>query len=321
MKYRFPLLAGFRNELVGHFKSMGWQIREALPEIEFSEELIVLDGHKGGLSGVFYDEDKKQYCDPSYLISDYIKDEIGERIIVYNNVLKSTAKRFNEIDRYFVVDGLRVDKTTLLHFVVEDKFIDYGISEEEAYEYLYYCVVLNETSKWILAESLDSNNNGFPDNALINKLMELPECLTALFSSWLLKESEVVTSINYAKAFHFLMNLKKSRGMYNDYISFTAVPILVVIKAIEKLRKGYPFKKSMLEVWIALYSELYEMLNEEYPFDEVEGFVKEKMRLQEVALEMYFKTDISDCDNLLVLISEENIHKYRGRILGRKFNL
>jgi len=319
MKDRFPLLAGLRNELVGHFKSMGWKIPETFPEIEFSEELIVLKGHQCGLSGFYIDEQSINCTDPAYLISDYKNDEKGERIIIYNKVLKSTAKKFHEDDRYFIADGKRVDKTTLLHLIVEGKYFDYGISEEDAYEYLYYCAVINETGKWILAESFDSNNNGFPDKVLIDTLMELPECLTALFSSWLLKKSEDVSCINYSKAFHYLMESQKWRGMYNDFIIFKTVPIPVVIKAIEKLRKGYPFKKSMLEVWIALYTELYEMMNEEYPFDEVDGFIKENKRLQEVALKMYFKTDNSDCDNILVLISEENKHKYRGRIAGRRF--
>jgi len=318
MKDKFPLLDRLRDELVNHFKVMGWKFTETFPEIVFSEELIILDEDKCGLGGIFYDKKNKIFHDPLYLISNYIKDEAGERIIVYNNVLKYTAKRFNEVDIY-VIDKESIHRTPRL--IMQMKGADYGISEEDAYEYLYYCAVLNETGKWILAETIDSNNNGFANRELIYTIMQLPECLTALFSSWLLKDNEDKACINFSKTFRFLMELqdRRYRGLYNEYKVFNGIPSCVAIKAIEKLKNEYSFNLIFFRVWVTLYAGLYDEQKGEIPFGEVEDFIRNNENMQEIALHVFWKTKLPECDDLLGLITVENKNKYRGRNHGKKF--
>lgn len=235
-KTEFPLIHKLMNSLLDKFKAQGWSFPEKLPEIYFSDEVILLPTDKeNGFRGINPDYSNN---DNYALLSSYNRD--GELlIIIYERVLLETAKKLEEDDRYIIVSlpsgGYeKVDKRNLLHFKQKGIENDYGISFEEARENLFYCAVLNEFSKWILVDTPIKDT--WKDNPL-NKYDHLHECLTALLSYWVCNEG----SRELNNSFVYLMFLHKKGediiGKYNRYSEYENFDPVSVINCIAICRK------------------------------------------------------------------------------------
>jgi hypothetical protein len=236
-KTEYPLVDELINSLLEKFKMQKWQFRENLPEIYFSDEIIQLPINKNGLRG-FYPNIKmiSPNKNEAALLSDYNNEDDIPKIIIYKKVLEETAKKMEEDDRYYNHnikgrDGSleKIDSRNLLHFNQVGMEINRGISFEEARINLFYCVVLNEISKWILMDT--PKKDTWIDNPL-NKKDHLHECLTALLSYWICEKR----SKELKKSFNFLMSFHK-KGEYNRYSEYNAFEIPSVINCISICRK------------------------------------------------------------------------------------
>lgn len=142
--------------LIDTFSRHGWKIND-LPDILDSDVEQInsqFDWDYDGYLGVYRPTDNKGWC------------QMGEVVLFQKNILK-VAENFYTFDNYlknpetgeFIkgVDGEKVKKGDLLHFITAGSQPDYGIYLEDSVQYLNAIVLIHELAHWVIHWSIDFN--------------------------------------------------------------------------------------------------------------------------------------------------------------------